>query len=98
MTDKIDTPTADTHAAPIAAIDPRLIETVPVAIEATIGRARMTVAQLSALSSDSVVVLDAALNQMVELKLNQNVIARGELVAVGDHFGVRLTEIAQWSA
>ncbi len=41
------------------------------------------------------VTLDAPLNQAVELRLNGTVIAHGELVAVGDKFGVRLSEIAE---
>ncbi|MBL7358791.1 FliM/FliN family flagellar motor switch protein, partial [Escherichia coli] len=40
--------------------------------------------------------LDAQLNTPVELRLNGVAVARGELVAVGEKFGVRLTEIAQW--
>jgi flagellar motor switch protein FliN/FliY len=75
-------------------INPKLIETVSVTLEAYLGEARMTVADLTALKDNSVVPLDAALNQAVELRLNGVAVARGELVAVGDSFAVRLTEIA----
>jgi len=73
----------------------RMIDDVEVEIEAFVGGARMTVADLGALKPQSVVTLDAPLNQAVELRLNGTVIARGELVAVGDKFGVRLSEIAE---
>jgi flagellar motor switch protein FliN/FliY len=76
-------------------INPKLIETVSVTLEAYLGEARMTVAELTALKDSSVVPLDAALNQSVELRLNGVAVARGELVAVGDSFAVRLTEIAK---
>ena len=76
-------------------INPKLIETVSVTLEAYLGEARMTVADLTALKNDSVVPLDAALNQAVELRLNGVAVARGELVAVGESFAVRLTEIAK---
>jgi flagellar motor switch protein FliN/FliY len=76
-------------------INPKLIETVSVTLEAYLGEARMTVADLTALKDDSIVPLDAALNQAVELRLNGVAVARGELVAVGDSFAVRLTEIAR---
>ena len=81
--------------APLGQINPKLIETVNVTLEAFLGEARMTVADLTALREDSVVPLDAALNQAVELRLNGVAVARGELVAVGDSFAVRLTEIAR---
>jgi len=79
----------------LAGINPKLIETVSVTLEAYLGEARMTVAELTALKDSSVVPLDAALNQSVELRLNGVAVARGELVAVGDSFAVRLTEIAK---
>jgi flagellar motor switch protein FliN/FliY len=95
-------PTSKTPASPAPAkadsapgkINPKLIETVSVTLEAYLGEARMTVADLTALKDNSVVPLDAALNQAVELRLNGVAVARGELVAVGDSFAVRLTEIA----
>jgi len=74
----------------------RLIENVTVQLEAFLGAAEMTVAELTALTPGSVVALDAQLNAAVELRLNGVAVARGELVAVGDKFGVRLTEIVQW--
>jgi len=85
------------HKSPAgpAGIDPKLIETVGVSLEAFLGEARMTVGELTALKPDSVVSLDASLGQAVELRLNGVPVARGELVAAGDSFGVRLTEIAR---
>lgn len=83
---------ADSAARSLAA---RMIDDVEVEIEAFVGDTRMTVAELGALRPDAVVVLDAPLNQAVELRLKGATIARGELVAVGDKFAVRLTEIAE---
>lgn len=88
-------PAAAKAESPIGSINPKLIETVSVTLEAYLGEARMTVAELTALKDASVVPLDAALNQSVELRLNGVAVARGELVAVGDSFAVRLTEIAK---
>jgi flagellar motor switch protein FliN/FliY len=56
----------------------------------------MTVGALTALKPGAVVPLEAALNRPVELRLGEAIVARGELVAVDDKFGVRLTEIAAW--
>lgn len=78
-------------------VDPRLIDTVSVEVEAVIGDARMTVGELARLAPGTTLTLDAALNRPVALRLNQREIARGELVAVDGRFGVRLTEIAPWA-
>jgi flagellar motor switch protein FliN/FliY len=80
---------------PLGSINPKLIETVNVTLEAFLGEARMTVAELTALKQGSIIPLDASLNQAVELRLNGVAVARGELVAVGDSFAVRLIEIAK---
>ena len=79
-----------------ARVSSKLIENLGVELEAFLGAAPMTVAELTALSPGAVVALDAQLNTPVELRLNGAAVARGELVAVGEKFGVRLTEITQW--
>jgi flagellar motor switch protein FliN/FliY len=76
-------------------INRKLIDNVGVRLEAFLGEARLTVAELGNLTEESVVPLDATLNRAVELRLNGVPVARGELVAVDDHFGVRLTEISR---
>lgn len=94
MTDSANLSAKTSDAAP--RVSAKLIENVPVQLEAFVGGVRMTVAELSALKPESVVALDAPLNQSVELRLNQLAVARGELVAVGEKFGVRISEIVQW--
>jgi len=88
---------ADVAAATsLARVSSKLIENVNVELEAFIGNVQMSVKELTALKAEAVVALDAQLNQTVELRMNGMAVARGELVAVGDKFGVRLTEISQW--
>jgi len=72
----------------------RLIETVDVKLETYLGATSMTIAELNDLRTGGVIALDAALNEVVELRLNGICIAHGELVAVGDKFGVRITAIS----
>lgn len=73
----------------------KLIENVGVTLEAYLGSARLTVAELVKLREASLIPLDAPLSQAVELRLNGVAVAKGELVAVGDNFAIRLTEIAR---
>ena len=87
-------PAAEKPAAP--RVSTKLIENVGVELQAFLGSAGMTVAELTALAPGAVVALDAQLNAAVDLRLSGVAVARGELVAVGDKFGVRLTEIVQW--
>ena len=75
-------------------INSKLIDSVEVVLEAFLGCAHMTIGELTAMKQGAVVELDAALNAPVELRLNGVAVARGELVAVGENFAVRLTEIS----
>ncbi|WP_052215775.1 FliM/FliN family flagellar motor switch protein [Sphingomonas sp. ERG5] len=83
------------QVTPARGINAKLIDSVEVVLDGYLGRATMTVAELGALGRDAVITLDAALNSAVDLRLNGITVARGELVAVGDNFAVRITEIGQ---
>lgn len=89
--------TGDRPASEQPGIDPGLIRTVSIELEAHLGAAKMTVAGLTALRAGSVVALDAPLNQPIALRLNGVVVAQGELVSVDARFGVRITAIVPWS-
>lgn len=85
--------TGRSRGKPAIALGARSLADVNVTIEAVLGQSAMTVSQLLALRPGDVVDLDTALNGQVELTLNGKVIAKGELVAVDDRFGVRIAEI-----
>ena len=70
-----------------------LIKDIKVKVTVSVGQAELTVAELFALKDDSVIELQAATTDPVEVLLEGKVIARGSLVAVGDRFGVSITEI-----
>ena len=91
---KLSAAPADLEAA-LGTINPKLIDQVNVTLEAFLGDAKMTVAELTGLKPDSVLPLESPLSQTVELRLNGIAVARGELVAVGDRFAVRLVEISK---
>jgi flagellar motor switch protein FliN/FliY len=55
----------------------------------------MVIETLLALRAGSIVKLDLKVNDLIDLRLNNALVARGEIVAVDDHFGVRIVEIAQ---
>ncbi|MGE0828001.1 MAG: FliM/FliN family flagellar motor switch protein [Hyphomonadaceae bacterium] len=71
-----------------------LIDQVDVTVEAYIGEALLTLGGLNALKSGDIVNLNASLNALVELRVNGVAIAEGELVSVGDKFGVRIVSIS----
>lgn len=79
----------------VISADSPILKDARVMLNAALGRTDLSVHDLLALKSGSVVRLDARLNDLVELRLNDSVVARGEIVAVDGHFAVRIVEIAQ---
>lgn len=71
------------------------LDHVSVEIEAVLGATVMTIGELRALARDGVVELAASLADPVELRVNGRTIGVGEVVAVGDSFGVRITQIGE---
>lgn len=66
---------------------------VPLAISVELGRARCYVKDLISLSSGSVVELDKAAGDTVDILVNGKLFARGEVVVIDENFGVRIQEI-----
>ncbi len=64
---------------------------LPVSIE--LGRTRMNISDILALSPGSVVELDKLVGEPVDLLVNQKTVARGEVVVVEENFGLRITEL-----
>jgi flagellar motor switch protein FliN len=80
-------------AAAGAGTDLRLVLDVPVELAVEIGRTTMTIRQTMALAPGSVVILDRMAGEPVDLLVNGKRIARGEVVAIDEEFGLRITEV-----
>jgi flagellar motor switch protein FliN/FliY len=74
-----------------ANIDMLMDVTLQVAVE--LGRTRLTVKQVLDLQNGSVVELDRLAGDVVDIYINDHLLARGEVVVVDDKFGVRITEL-----
>ncbi|MFT4025393.1 MAG: FliM/FliN family flagellar motor switch protein [Novosphingobium sp.] len=77
----------------IRMLDPEVLGNLSIDLVAELGRGAMTIHELAGLKSGEVVPLDSPLNGVIGLTLNGALVARGEIVAVDDRFGVRVTEI-----
>lgn len=64
---------------------------VTVAVE--VGRTRLTLADLVSIEPGELVALDRMADAPVDVLVNGKPFAKGEIVAIGDRFGVRLTEL-----
>ena len=72
-------------------LDTLLDVSLPVAIE--FGRTHMTVQEVLELGSGSVIQLDRMVGEPIDIYVSDRKLAEGEVVVIGEHFGVRITRI-----
>ena len=94
------TPRADAAARPAAPAEDGnelgSVYDIPVQVSAVLGRATMQVSQLLKLGRGAVVELDRKLGEAVDIYVNNRLVARGEVVMVGENrLGVTMTEIVK---
>ena len=58
-----------------------------------VGRTRIAIRNLLQLNQGSVVELDRAAGEPLDVFVNGTLVAHGEVVVVNDRFGVRLTDV-----
>jgi flagellar motor switch protein FliN len=82
-------------AKPAAASGIDLLRDVNLQVRIELGRTRMLVEDVLRLSPDSVVELDKAAGDPVDIYVNGRHIARGEVLVLNDAFCVRISEIIE---
>ena len=70
-----------------------LLMDIPLEISIELGRVKMQVKDVVDLGSGSIVEIDKAAGEPVDVLVNGRLVARGEVVVIEDNLGVRITEI-----
>lgn len=85
---------AQTSAQASVPKDISMIGHVQVSLAAQVGTVTMSVERLFSLAAGDVVKMNELLEAPLTLLLNGKPVARGELLAVDDHFGIRILDVA----
>ena len=72
-----------------------LLMNVPLTVTAELGSCKMLVRDILKLGTGSVVELNRLAGGPVDLLVNDRLVARGEVVAIDENFGVRVTELIE---
>jgi flagellar motor switch protein FliN/FliY len=84
------------QATALPPVDPgalRRLGGIEVRAAVELGTAELLLRELAALGPGSVVRLDRTVGEPAELTVNGRLFARGELVVVGDHLALRITQL-----
>ncbi len=71
----------------------RLLEDIDLTITVELGRTTLTLKEILELKPQSVIRLEKLAGEPVDVFVNNNKVARGEVVVLEDNFGVRILEI-----
>jgi flagellar motor switch protein FliN/FliY len=91
-------PAAEARKAPeeTTSRNMEMVMRIPVTVKIVLGSATMPVANLMRLGRGAVIPLDRRVGEPVDMVVNGRVVARGEVVVVGEdssRFGIKLTEV-----
>ena len=104
-TQAAETPAAETLAAETSAGETaregeragfenlRVLENIEVELTVVVGSAEMKIRDLLRLNEGSVIELDRLAGDPLDILANGTIIAKGEVVMVGERFGIRFSEI-----
>lgn len=71
----------------------KVLENIDVELTVEVGRTEITIRELLRLNEGSVVELDRLAGDPLDILVNNTKIAKGEVVMIGERFGVRFGEI-----
>ena len=66
---------------------------LPVDVRVEIGRAKVAIVDLLNLCQGTVIELDHLASDMIDLTMNDKIVAQGEAVVVNENFGIRILEV-----
>jgi flagellar motor switch protein FliN len=72
-----------------------LLMDIPLEVVVELGRTKKKISEVLELTSGSIVELDKMAGEFVDVYVNNKLVARGEVVVIEEHFGVRIKEIIQ---
>ncbi len=83
----------DVEAEVEANIDQEVIRAIPISMTVEVGSTSLKLRDLLRLSQGSVLELDRSVGELMDVKINNTIIAKGEVVTVGDKLGISVVEI-----
>lgn len=80
---------------PSSTSDLEAVYEIPVKVSAILGKTQMKVSQLMKLNKGAIIELDRKVGEAIDIYVNNNLVARGEVVVVDEKLGITMTEIVK---
>jgi len=73
--------------------DLEMLRDVELRVTAELGRAKMTLGEITSLTGGSIVTLNKAAGEPVDLRINDQMFASGEVIVMDGYFAVKITKL-----
>ncbi len=87
--------TVESERGPASPSNLDLLMDVTVPVTVSVGSVRKTIAEIVDLGPGSVIDLERPTGEPVDVLVNGKLIARGEVMVVGERYGIRITELVK---
>ena len=74
-------------------MDPRSFEDLPLSVTVELGHTELPLSELIELQEGSIVELKRLAGEPLDIKVGNQVVAQGEVVAIDDRYGIRITNV-----
>lgn len=74
-------------------LDINFLLDVQLKISVEVGRTKIYISDLLAYDKGQIVELESLLGQALDIRVNEKLVARGEIVVINEKFGIRITQI-----
>ena len=74
-------------------LEPRNLGDIPVQVTVELGATELSLKEILELSEGSIVELNRLAGEPLDLKVGGQLVAQGEVVAVDDYYGLRITNV-----
>ena len=81
-------------AVSLDAINQNVVRSIPITLNVEVGKAKLKLKELMSVAQGTVLELDRSVGELMDIKVNDLVIAKGEVVTVENNkLGIRVLEI-----
>ncbi|MBF6603633.1 MAG: flagellar motor switch protein FliN [Sphingorhabdus sp.] len=95
---KVDKSATEDKAADAGNDNFRLLADIPVRLSVEVGSVSKRLADIMAFRESEVIELDRQSDDLLDIKVNGTLVAKGEVVTIDGRFGVRIAELADVGA
>ncbi|MDA9680139.1 FliM/FliN family flagellar motor switch protein [Gammaproteobacteria bacterium] len=89
-----ETVAEDAPAVSLDAINQNVVRSIPITLNVEVGKAKLKLKELMSVAQGTVLELDRSVGELMDIKVNDLVIAKGEVVTVENNkLGIRVLEI-----